>query len=148
MKELILAFLGSFFPAVLFNIERKNLIWAGLSGAIGWGIYVLLYKITGGVVMAIFVGAVCVGIYGEAMARILKTPASVFTVPGIFPLVPGITAYNTVLAIVEDRIRDAYDKGIETIASAGAIAFGIILSTAVFKFFKQGKMAKTMDGEE
>ncbi len=51
--------------------------------------------------MASFVGAFMVGIYSEVMARKLKTPAMQFSIPGIFPLVPGITAYYAINSIVE-----------------------------------------------
>lgn len=136
IKDIILAFLGSIFPAVIFNIERKNLLWAGLSGIIGWIAFAAISKSTGSLALGALVGAILVGIYGETLARILKHPALVFTIPGIFPLVPGINAYNTVLAIVEGRIFDACHMGVETAAIAGAIAFGIMLASAIFKFIK------------
>lgn len=84
--------------------------------------------------MASFVGAFIVGIYSEIMARSLKTPAVQFSIPGIFPLVPGITAYTTVRYIVEQNSSKAYLKGMETIAVGGAIAFGIMMSSATFRF--------------
>lgn len=139
MRDIILAFMGSFFPAVVFNIDRKNLLWASFSGVIGWEIFLIVNNITDSVIFSIFIGAFMVGIYGEIMARILKYPASIFTIPGIFPLVPGIAAYNTVLAIVENRISEAFNKGVETMASAGAIAFGIMLASALFKFIREDK---------
>lgn len=143
MKELILAFSGSFFPSVLFNIDRKNLFWAGLSGAVGWGIFTLAYSITKSMVLSVLLGSIGIGVYGEAMARMRKSPASIFTIPGIFPLVPGIGAYNTVFAIVEGRMADAYNTGIETIAIAGSIAFGVMLATAFFKIMRKRKCNST-----
>ncbi len=137
MRDIILSFLGGFFPGVFFNIDRKNLFWAGVSGTIGWEVFKLCGKSSGSTVFGALIGAFCVGVYGEALARIRKSPALVYTIPGIFPLVPGINAYNTVLAIVEKRISDAYYMGIETIGIAGAIAFGIMLATAFFKFGKK-----------
>jgi uncharacterized membrane protein YjjB (DUF3815 family) len=71
------------------------------------------------------------------MARIIKIPASVFSIIGIVPLVPGITAYYTVLNIVEKNNTVAFNKGIETIGSAGAIAFGIMLATGAFQILQK-----------
>jgi uncharacterized membrane protein YjjB (DUF3815 family) len=139
MKELALAYLGSYFPSVIFNIDRRNIHLAGVSGALGWGVYTFFLNRTDGVIFPIFMGAVAIGVYGEIMARIRKTPATIFTIAGIFPLVPGIGAYNTVLAIVENRLMDAYTIGLETIGSAGAIAFGIMLASAIFRFFNKWK---------
>lgn len=132
--EIVFAFLGSFFPAVFFNIERKNLLWAGLSGSIGWVLFAAGKDITSSTAMATFLGAAGIGIYSEIMARVKKTPASIFSITGIYPLVPGITAYNTIKYIVEDNLQLALEKGIETAAVAGAIAFGVMTITATFQF--------------
>lgn len=137
IKQILLAFLGSIFPVILFNIDRKKIIWAGFCGAIGWTAYLVVYKYTSSPVSASFIGAFFVGIYSELMARILKTPAVQFSIPGIFPLVPGITAYTTINSIVEQKYSLAYSKGMQTIAVGGAIAFGIMLSTTTFRFISK-----------
>lgn len=134
MREIIYSFIGSFTFGILFNIQRKNLIWAGISGSIGWGIYLIFMKLQLGVPLSTFMGAIGVGLYSEIMARKVKTPASVFSIIGIVPLVPGITAYFTVRYIVEGRLTEAFNKGIETVATAGGIAFGIMLITTIFQF--------------
>jgi uncharacterized membrane protein YjjB (DUF3815 family) len=134
MKEFILAFFGSFFPAILFNIEKKNLVWAGVSGLVGWTIYTVFTKNIGMPIIGTFFGAAFIGFYSEMMARLLKTPASVFSISGIYPLVPGITAYLTIENIVTGNLTTALNKGIETLAYAGAIAFGIMLVTASLQF--------------
>ncbi|CDF58838.1 threonine/serine exporter family protein [Thermobrachium celere] len=134
MMDFVLAFIGSFAGAILFNIERKNLIWAGICGGISWVVFKLFYIQTDRVVFSTFLAAFVCGVYSETMARKCKTPAFVFSIPGIYPLVPGITAYTTVRAIVEGRLIFAVNKGIETIGTAGAIAFGIMLASTVFQF--------------
>lgn len=134
VKQIVLAFLGSIFPVILFNIDRKKIIWAGFCGALGWTAYLLVYNHINSSVMAYFSGAFIVGIYSEFMARKLKTPAVEFSIPGTFPLVPGITAYKTINYIVEQNYSLAYSKGMQTIAAAGAIAFGIMLSSTTFRF--------------
>jgi uncharacterized membrane protein YjjB (DUF3815 family) len=137
IKQIILAFLGSIFPVILFNIDRKKIIWAGFCGAIGWATYISVYNLRDSVGMASFVGAFTVGIYSEFMARKLKTPAIQFSMPGMFPLVPGITAYKTINYIVEQSYSAAYFNGIQVIVAAGAIGFGIMLSTTTFRFISK-----------
>jgi uncharacterized membrane protein YjjB (DUF3815 family) len=78
--------------------------------------------------------AVAVGVYSEAAAIILKSPATIFSIPGIFPLVPGIAAYTTVQYIAENKLASAANEAITTAASAGAIAFGIMVVYAVFRY--------------
>lgn len=146
--EIVFAFLGSFFPAVFFNIERKNLIWAGFAGSIGWVLFAIGKDITSSPAMATFLGAAGIGIYSEIMARVKKTPASIFSITGIYPLVPGITAYNTIKYIVEDNLTMALQKGIETAAVAGAIAFGVMTITATFQFISKIEQSKKINKSE
>jgi len=134
IKQIVLAFFGSIFPVILFNIDRKKIIWTGFCGAIGWATYLIVYNYKDGSVMASFAGAFAVGIYSEIMARKLKTPAIQFSIPGIFPLVPGITAFHTINCIVDQKYSEASSKGMQTLAVAGAIGFGIMLSSTTFRF--------------
>ncbi|NMM63773.1 threonine/serine exporter [Clostridium sp. P21] len=137
IKQIILAFLGSIFPVILFNIDRKKIIWTGFCGTLGWVVYLTVHKYTLNPVSASFAGAFSVGIYSELMARKLKTPAVQFSIPGIFPLVPGITAYTTINNIVEQNYSLAYSEGMQTVAVGGAIAFGIMLSSTTFRFISK-----------
>lgn len=134
MKEIILAFLGSYGPAILFNIERKNLFWAGLCGAIGWSAYKGIYILTETSIFAVFIASLAISITSEIMAKVFRTPATVFYIPSLFPIVPGISAYYTVLYIIENKISEAVYKGLETIGSAMAIAFGILLVSTIFRY--------------
>jgi len=137
MAEIALAFLGSLSLAVIYNVGRNRFFWAGLSGAVGWITYSCLYWMTGQVILSTFAGAVVVGIYSETAARCLKCPATVFSISGIFPLVPGIGAYQTVEYMVGNDLAQSASKGIETLASAGCIALGIMLMSAVFRVLKK-----------
>lgn len=134
MKEILLAFLGSYCPAILFNIERKNLFWAGLCGAAGWMSYKAILTLTNSGIFAVFIAAIVISIMSEVMAKIFKTPSTVFYIPSLYPIVPGISAYYTVLYIIDNKITEATYKGLETLGSAGAIAFGILLVSTVFKY--------------
>lgn len=137
MAEIILAFIGSLCPGILYNVEKRNLIWVGFSGMLGWIVYSRLYDFTGGLVFSTFIGSVTVGLYSESLARIRKTPATVFSIPGIFPLVPGIAFYNTLQHIAGNRLSQAASMGIEAITSAASIAFGMLLISVVFRIFKR-----------
>jgi uncharacterized membrane protein YjjB (DUF3815 family) len=134
MKEIILAFIGSYCPAILFNIERKNLIWAGLCGAAGWTAYSSVLALTESNIFAVFIAAIIISLMSEILAKILKTPATVFYIPSLFPIVPGIPAYYTVLYIIDKKIMEATYKGLETLSSAGAISFGILLISTIFRY--------------
>lgn len=134
MSEFVLAFTGSFCAGFIFNVKGWNLLWTGLSGMAGWMVFIFFQSISGLSVISIFAGAVAVGVYSEAMARLLKRPATAFSIPGIFPIVPGIAAYESIQFLLNNKVQEAGGKMVETFMGAIAIAFGILLVTAVFRF--------------
>jgi uncharacterized membrane protein YjjB (DUF3815 family) len=137
MIYVILAFFGSLFPATLYNVDKKRFLWVGLSGVTGWIAYDYFNKGTGNVILATFIGSLVVGLYSEIMARKIKAPAIIFSVSGIFPLVPGLGAYETAKFFMDKDVMGGITKGIETFASAGSIAIGIMLMSGAFKASKK-----------
>jgi len=118
-------------------VNPKRLLWVGFSGMIGWFVFSYIRLLTGNFLLSTFSGAFAVGMYAEITARAKKSPASVYSLPGIFPLVPGISAYNTFEKLINNSLNEALRKFIETISSAGSIALGLILALAVFRILKK-----------
>jgi len=132
MTDILLAFAGSACAGMLYNVRGIKIFWLGISGAVGWIVYILFYRYTGQALLSIFSGAIAVGIYSESAARILKSPTTVFSIPGIFPIVPGIAAYEAIQAMVQQDLQSGAGRILDTFAGACAIAFGIMLVTAMF----------------
>jgi len=129
----LLAFIGSFVTSLTFCIKGHKLVFAGFSGMVGSFVYSVVSGISGHSNFAILIGAIAVGLYSETAARVLKAPATVFSIPGILPLVPGIAAYEMIQFLVNNELISAVEKLVETVSGAGAIAFGIMFVTAVFR---------------
>ena len=142
MQQILLAFLGSFCAGLVFNIRGYKLFYAGLSGVAGLMVYILLMDITGQSIMSIFAGAIAVGFYSESAARLVKSPSTVFSIPGIFPIVPGIAAYEMIQFMAQGELIKAGEKLVETLAGAGSIAFGILIVTAFFRIILKRKQVK------
>lgn len=129
----LLGFLGSMFVSILYHTEKKLFLFCGLSGLVGWIIFYTINSRTSRVILATFLGAIAVALYSEIMARIKKTPATIFLITGIFPIVPGVGAYNTIISIVNNNLSEAAVNGFITSACAGALAFGIITVSSLFR---------------
>lgn len=146
-----LAFAGSCAPALLFNINRNKIILAGFAGAMGWVIYCITFKAGVNPYVATFIGTFFVNCYSEIMARVKKSPALMFYIPALFPLVPGYTTYLAVLNLVQDNYQIAMMKGMESIGIAIAICFGIMVSAAIMKtlikFYYKKKNHNLANGE-
>lgn len=119
--------------AVFFHLPKKLLVYAGLTGAIGWMVNVLLTQADSSIAFANLAAAIAVAVMSEFFSRISKNPVTMFVIPGILPITPGYSLYMTMYYFTQNRIEDALSKGLQTLAIAGAIAIGIMLVSSFGK---------------
>lgn len=126
LLQVLMGSLGSLGYAVLFNVRRSALLFSVLGGALGWAVYLL----TGGVypddLANYLYAAMAVTLYAEVLARVKKTPVTVFLVTSIIPLIPGGSLYYTMASCLREDIADFSTRGIYTISIAAMIALGIM----------------------
>lgn len=146
MTRILFSFLVSMCPGLLYNIPKRNLLFAGFAGMIGMIINDQVLKLyPDAALISVFLGTSAVAVYSEIMARLRKTPATIFSIPGIFPLVPGVDAYRTIQLLSEENYTEATAFGVSTAAKASLIAFGILIVSAFFrKINKINKNKSTM----
>ena len=125
--EVISAFFAAFSFGILFNVKGKYLYVAGIGGALGWLVYKVCLNYGVGDSSSLFLSAVIFSIYCEICARIYMTPATILSVCCLIPLVPGYGVYNTLYECLKGDYIKALDFGTNTLASAGALALGVIL---------------------
>lgn len=131
------AFFSTIGFAVLFNIPRRQLFYAGLAGVIGWLTYRLFQDQSQNPIISNFFGGLAATFIGEIFARLRKQPATLFVIPGIIPLVPGYGLYYTMMAIIEKDYQTAVSVGFETSLIAIAIASAIIITTSLGRLLKE-----------
>jgi len=115
--------------ATLFNVPRRALPGCAIAGAVGYGLRTLLVEWGVMLELATLVGALVVGFLGEFLARRWQTPAAVFTVPGVIPLVPGSFAFRALIGLIQ--ITDLGTFGGTPVlveAAVNAVRTGLILA--------------------
>ena len=123
--------------AVLFNAPKKTLIPAGLIGAAGWAVYLLMRDyLNYSSPLSIFCGTVVLSLMSELFARIYKQPVTIFAIPGIVPLVPGLPIYQGMYYMIMNAYSIGIEKLIKASMEAGAISLGILLVSGLFRIFK------------
>ncbi len=125
------AFLATVGFGVFFNAPKISLLPSGITGGIGWLFYIFLFRFSENEVFATFFAASFVALCGEILARKLKNPATVFIIPGILPLAPGLGIYNTMLYMVQKEFELGLSKGVDTLSISAAIALGILVVTSI-----------------
>ncbi len=135
MKEIVMqllaAFVGSMGFALIFGMKRRYLFCASLGALLGWGVYLATDALLASSFLPPLFAAAFAVTYSEIMAKVLKTPATLFVIPAIIPLVPGGSLYYTMSYAVHRDMENARLYGTRTAETALAIAAGISFVLAV-----------------
>ena len=112
-----------------------------MGGGIAWVVY-LLCAPSGSVIFQNLMAAVSVAIFSEIMARVFKTPSTVFLIVGILPMVPGGGIYYTMEYCIQGNMPMFLEKLVSTLGVAGAIAVGVSLVSSVVRIITANKFEK------
>ena len=93
--DFIIQFGSSFVTAlgfsILYNIPRKTIIPAGMTGAIGWtSFFFFTAYLSVTEFLATIIASFIIAFVSQILARNFKTPVIIFTLPGLIPLVPAL----------------------------------------------------------
>jgi len=129
--QLLTSFVASAAFGLIFNVPKRALVHCGLTGMLGWILYVALAEREVNATLATLIAAGCVAVFSQVMAKLNRMPIIVFSVSGIIPLVPGGLAYDAMRSAVENRFDVAMQLGTRAFMISGAIALGLVLSEVV-----------------
>lgn len=132
---IILEFIAAMFAtisfAILFSAPKKEVLYCGLTGALGWVVYYSMTQQGIHLVLASLIATFCLTILARSFAVVRKNPVTMYLLPGIFPLVPGAGIYYTAYYLFSGNTEMSGFKGLETLEIAGAIVFGIIFGFGI-----------------
>lgn len=131
--QVVSAFIGVVAVAVLFQVPKKHLVLAGVTGASGWLVELVMEEVLKSAVFSSFLAALLVALLAQIFARVSKAPVTLYLVTGILPLVPGVGMYRTVYYLLQsNRELTAYYFSY-TLQVAGMIALAIFVVDSFFK---------------
>lgn len=125
--ETLVSVIATFGFCIAFNIRGKKIFFAALGGGLSWFCYSLPKLFGLSEISSLFISAVVFSTYSEILARIFKTPVTTFVICALIPLVPGSGMYYTMLEAISGNISKSLELGLNTLASAGTLALGVLL---------------------
>ncbi len=138
---MLIQVIGSFIAvisfAIIIGVPRRFLVYAGLVGAVGWLVYLLLLNADLSPVAVMFYSALVVALISHSFARLMKTPVTLFLIAGILPLVPGVGMYRIVYNLITNNNSLAGYYFNQTLQLAGMIALAIFIMDTVFRLFQK-----------
>lgn len=136
VQHFIFSFLAVLGFCIVFETPFKCCVWASLTGAAGWIVYLVTLAASSNLYGACFASAVVVSIASDVLAVRLKTPATVLFVPGILPIVPGTAIYQAVYYFVSGKYDLARKNLVDAAMISGAIALSIVLVDCVYHLLR------------
>ena len=146
IEEGIAAGIGTIAFALMFHVPKQYYLCGGVAGAAGWLVYRALELNVNSLMGPVFAGAFTVVFLSRIFAVRKKCPVTMFLIPGLFPLVPGMGIYQTAQALVGSDWDLAASKGLTSIKFAVAIVGGILLGFEIpqrWFSFRENKVQKT-----
>ena len=131
--QTLMGAIGSVGFALIFHMRGKQLLLMFLGGALAWAVYLLCTHFGCSEFLGVILAAMTANIISEILARVVHTPVLILLVPMLVPLIPGGALYRSMDAIIRGEKERFLAQGTSAITFAGAIALGIIATTALFR---------------
>lgn len=134
--QFLAACLGTIAFSVMFYVPKEYYLDCGLIGGFGWILYWIgTGKMGASAFFATLVATVFVAVASRFDAARRKCPATMFLLPVIFPLVPGISIYQTVYYLIMDETDLSGEYGRTAVSAAVAIVLGIMCAYEIPQTF-------------
>ncbi|MBN2743364.1 uncharacterized membrane protein YjjB (DUF3815 family) [Breznakibacter xylanolyticus] len=120
--------------AILFNVPVRTLWIIFIVGALGGLTKAFIMSFDHSVIMASFAGATAVGVLSVFASHSKHSPALVFAIPSVIPMVPGVFSYKTMLGLIRlagNTTTDDFSTIINETVNNGLKALFILLTLAI-----------------
>ncbi|MFU0724019.1 threonine/serine exporter family protein [Streptococcus sp. IMAU11622] len=119
---------------IVLNVQRSMLLPGGILGMAVWLIYLLLKEPTN-VIVATFIAAIIGSCVSQILSILYKTPAVVFILAILAPLVPGYLSYRTTAFFVTGDYNKALASATLVVMLALVISIGMASGTVILRLY-------------
>lgn len=144
--------------ALISNPPKRTIFFSVLLAAIGHATRFVLMDVGIGITLGTFIGSFIIGLLSVFFAKLLHTPAEIFSFPSLLPMIPGVYAYETVLCLVRFMnssdsnsgylIVEMFHNGLTTMFVMFAMVVGVSLPMFTFykEFFSSTRLSRPVFG--
>ena len=119
---------------IVLNVQRSMLLPGGILGMAVWLIYLLLKEPTN-VIVATFIAAIIGSCVSQILSILYKTPAVVFILAILAPLVPGYLSYRTTAFFVIGDYNHAIASATLVVMLALVISIGLASGSVILRLY-------------
>ncbi|NWJ47394.1 MAG: threonine/serine exporter family protein [Chloroflexi bacterium] len=129
--QVVAAFLASIFFGISIDLPHRNIALAGIAGALCWLTHLSLQKLGVTELISAFIAAALVGTLSWGFARGQHSPVTLYILPGVLPLLPGLTIFDGMSALTQNDTLQGLFLLFKAIFIGGAIGVGVALSNSI-----------------
>ena len=133
--QVIASTVACFGFSVLFSVRGWKIVYCALGASMTWGVYLLIYRAYPSVFGATMAASIFSGLFGQIVARVKKSPATIFSTICILPLLPGSALYYAMYGLVTRNAELAYTKGEQLALVCFGMVLGFMIVEVVNRFF-------------
>ncbi|ERK56404.1 hypothetical protein HMPREF1983_01365 [Gemella bergeri ATCC 700627] len=133
LYHFVFSFISSVSFAILCDVPKKTLVTGGVIGAIGWCGYWEMWSHGQSVFMASLVCSLLLANISQICAIKFKMPLTVYFIPGLVPVVPGVTIYDAFRTLLLDEYSNSAHIFLNSFYGAVGLAVGIIIADSLFR---------------
>ncbi len=138
LRDMAACFAATFLYCIIMSLPKKALIVSSLSATVTYLIYRIVYLEADAELFGYLAASFFAAVSAEILARTCKMPVTIFVIPAIVPLVPGVGLYRSMLCLVRNDMSGFAFAGTRTLFISGIIAVTVAVVNASFKnFFKK-----------
>lgn len=137
IELIVISFLASLGFAIVFQIRGKDLLLAGLGGAVTRFFYIIFMAFIPYRLVYAGLAAIIAAIYAEILATLKKTPSTVFLYPSIIPLIPGDLIYYTIGGLILGQMDTFSTNGINCLLALVGISVGFVLASTFSHYVRR-----------
>ena len=143
IELVILSILASIGFAIVFQIEKKDLLLAGIGGGITRIFYLIFMAFIPSRIVYVALAALVAAMYSEIISGIKHVPATYFMCPTMIPLIPGDLFYYMCAGIVTRNIDMFKSNAIECMLALVGLSVGFVVCSVVSNLMRIRKLAYT-----
>lgn len=128
----IAAFLAVYFFSITLEVNKKFLPFVGITGMAGWLTYLICKNKGINDTTSYIISGLVITTMSSIFSGIFKTLLTIFLIPGILPIVPGVAIYKMVYNLMTSDIPNARYYFIQTILISVGIAVSIFLIESLY----------------
>ena len=141
IELVILSVLASCGFAICFQIEKKDLIFAGIGGGLTRIFYLIFMAFIPYRIVYVALAAFVAALYAEVMSGSKHTPATYYLYPTIIPLIPGDLFYYMCVGLIGGDAEMFRGNATECCLALVGLGIGFVVCSCFSHYMRIKKLA-------